>query len=166
MSYIKLIAAIPQSVILISFLKNNAINFTLCIIDFKTKKKKNWWKVLIFPVADFPFPQKATSKAITKRYAEIFFIGNCFLLLLTILSLIFLNYICHLIIFFGSITKLIVTSIVDTNYNFLSNNFTGIKTSEKWLKLFECLRNKVNNNHFITGKKLVVKRQTKMERQF
>ena len=35
------------------------------------------------------------------------------------------------------------------NYNFISNNVKGIKASEKRLKLFEYLRNKINNNGFI-----------------
>ena len=35
------------------------------------------------------------------------------------------------------------------NYNFISNNVKGIKTSEKRLKLFEYLKNNINNNGFI-----------------
>ena len=35
------------------------------------------------------------------------------------------------------------------NYNFISNNVKGIKASEKRLKLFEYLRNNINNNGFI-----------------
>ena len=35
------------------------------------------------------------------------------------------------------------------NYNFVSNNVKGIKTSEERLKFFEYLRNNINNNGFI-----------------
>ena len=35
------------------------------------------------------------------------------------------------------------------NYNFISNNVKGIEVSEKQLKLFEYLRNNINNNGFI-----------------
>ena len=35
------------------------------------------------------------------------------------------------------------------NYNFISNNVKGIKTSEKRLKLFQYLRNNIKNNDFI-----------------
>ena len=40
-------------------------------------------------------------------------------------------------------------SIMSGNYNFISNNIKGIKASEKRLKLFEYLRNNVNDNGFI-----------------
>ena len=40
-------------------------------------------------------------------------------------------------------------SIINGNYNFVSNNIKGIKASEKRLKLFEYLRNNINNNGFI-----------------
>ena len=40
MAYIKWIVSIPQSAILNLFMKTNARNLTLCIIDFKTIKKK------------------------------------------------------------------------------------------------------------------------------
>ena len=36
-------------------------------------------------------------------------------------------------------------SIMNGNYNFISNNVTGTKASEKRLKLFEYLRNNINN---------------------
>ena len=35
------------------------------------------------------------------------------------------------------------------NYNFISSNVKGVKVSEKRLKLFEYLRNNINNNGFI-----------------
>ena len=35
------------------------------------------------------------------------------------------------------------------NYNFILNNVKGIKVSEKRLKFFEYLRNRINNNGFI-----------------
>ena len=35
------------------------------------------------------------------------------------------------------------------NYNFISNNVKGIKASEKRLKLFEYLKNNINDNGFI-----------------
>ena len=35
------------------------------------------------------------------------------------------------------------------NYNFTSNNAKGIKISEKRLKLFEYLKNNINDNGFI-----------------
>ena len=35
------------------------------------------------------------------------------------------------------------------NYNFISNNFKGIKASEKRLKLYEYLKNNINDNGFI-----------------
>ena len=38
---------------------------------------------------------------------------------------------------------------MNSNYNFISNNVKGIKASEKRLKLFEYLRNNINNNGFI-----------------
>ena len=38
---------------------------------------------------------------------------------------------------------------MNSNYNFISNNVKGIKASEKRLKLFEYLRNKINNNGFV-----------------
>ena len=40
-------------------------------------------------------------------------------------------------------------SIMNGNYNFISNNVKGIKASEKRLKLFEYLKNKINGNGFI-----------------
>ena len=40
-------------------------------------------------------------------------------------------------------------SIMNGNYNFILNNVKGIKASEKGLKLFEYLRNNINNNGFI-----------------
>ena len=40
-------------------------------------------------------------------------------------------------------------SIMNGNYNFISNNIKGIKASEKQLKLFEYLKNNINNNGFI-----------------
>ena len=40
-------------------------------------------------------------------------------------------------------------SIMNGNYNFISNNVKGIKASEKRLKLFEYLRNNINDNGFI-----------------
>ena len=40
-------------------------------------------------------------------------------------------------------------SVMNGNYNFVSNNVKGIKTSEKRLKCFEYLRNNINNNGFI-----------------
>ena len=38
---------------------------------------------------------------------------------------------------------------MNSNYNFISNNIKGIKASEKRLKLFEYLKNNINNNGFI-----------------
>ena len=38
---------------------------------------------------------------------------------------------------------------MNSNYSFISNNVKGIKASEKRLKLFEYLRNKINNNGFV-----------------
>ena len=38
---------------------------------------------------------------------------------------------------------------MNSNYNFISNNVNGIKASEKCLKLFEYLRNNINNNGFV-----------------
>ena len=35
------------------------------------------------------------------------------------------------------------------NYNFISNNVKGIKASEKRLKLFEYLKNNIDDNGFI-----------------
>ena len=43
----------------------------------------------------------------------------------------------------------IVVSIINSNYNIISNNVNGIKTLEKGLKSFEYLRNNINNNGFI-----------------
>ena len=40
-------------------------------------------------------------------------------------------------------------SIMNGNYNFISNNVTGIKASEKQLKLFEYLKKNINDNGFI-----------------
>ena len=40
-------------------------------------------------------------------------------------------------------------SIMNGNYNFISNNVKGIKASEKRLKLFEYLKNNINDNGFI-----------------
>ena len=40
-------------------------------------------------------------------------------------------------------------SILKGDYNFISNNINVIKTSEKQLKLFEYIRNNINNNGFI-----------------
>ena len=40
-------------------------------------------------------------------------------------------------------------SIMNGNYNFISNNVNGLKTSEKRLKLFTYLRNSINKNGFI-----------------
>ena len=64
-----------------------------------------------------------------------------------VLLLIFLNYICHLLIFYCYIIYFIVTSII--YYNFISNIDKGIKASEKRLILFEYLRNNINNRGFI-----------------
>ena len=52
-------------------------------------------------------------------------------------------------IFFHWSISFIVTWIMNSNYNFISNNVKGIKASEKCLKLFEYLRNKINNNGFV-----------------
>ena len=38
---------------------------------------------------------------------------------------------------------------MNSNYNFISNNAKGIKAFEKRLKLFEYLRNNINNNGFV-----------------
>ena len=40
-------------------------------------------------------------------------------------------------------------SIMNGNYNFISSNVKEIKASEKRLKLFQYLRNNINNNGFI-----------------
>ena len=40
-------------------------------------------------------------------------------------------------------------SIMNCNYNFISNNVNGIEASEKRLKLFEYLKNNINDNGFI-----------------
>ena len=40
-------------------------------------------------------------------------------------------------------------SIMNGNYNFISNNVKGIKASEKRLKVFEYLKNNINDNGFI-----------------
>ena len=40
-------------------------------------------------------------------------------------------------------------SIVNGNYSFISNNVNELKASEKRLKLFEYLRNNINNNGFM-----------------
>ena len=40
-------------------------------------------------------------------------------------------------------------SIMNGNYNFISNNVKGIKASENLLKLFEYLKNNINDNGFI-----------------
>ena len=40
-------------------------------------------------------------------------------------------------------------SIMSGNYNFISNDVKGIEASEKRLKLFEYLKNKINDNGFI-----------------
>ena len=39
-------------------------------------------------------------------------------------------------------------SIMNGNYNFISNNVKRIKASEKRLKLFEYLKNNINDNGF------------------
>ena len=38
---------------------------------------------------------------------------------------------------------------MNSNYNFISNNVKGINASEKRLKLFEYLKNNINNNGFL-----------------
>ena len=40
-------------------------------------------------------------------------------------------------------------SIMNGNYNVISNNVKGIKASEKRLKVFEYLKNNINDNGFI-----------------
>ena len=40
-------------------------------------------------------------------------------------------------------------SIMNVNYNFISNNVKGIKASEKQLKLLEYLKKNINDNGFI-----------------
>ena len=40
-------------------------------------------------------------------------------------------------------------SILNGNYNVISNNVEGIKASEKRLKVFEYLKNNINDNGFI-----------------
>ena len=40
-------------------------------------------------------------------------------------------------------------SIMNGNYNFISNNAKGIKASEKRLNLFEYRKNNINDNGFI-----------------
>ena len=52
------------------------------------------------------------------------------------------------VIFYCSI-PFIAMSIMNGNCNFSSNNVKGIKASGKWLRLFEYLRNSINNNGFI-----------------
>ena len=48
-------------------------------------------------------------------------------------------------IFFHWCISFIIMWIMNSNYNFISNNVKGIKASEKRLKLFEYLRNNNNN---------------------
>ena len=50
--------------------------------------------------------------------------------------------------FYWSIS-FIVISIINGNYNFISNNIKGIKETKKRLKLFEYLKNNINDNGFI-----------------
>ena len=52
-------------------------------------------------------------------------------------------------IFFRWSISFIVTWIMNSNYNLVSNNVKGIKASEKRLRLFEYLRNNVKNNGFV-----------------
>ena len=51
-------------------------------------------------------------------------------------------------LFYWSIS-FIVMSIMNGNYNFISNNVTGIMAFEKQLKLFEYLKKNINDNGFI-----------------
>ena len=51
------------------------------------------------------------------------------------------------LLFYCSIS-FVAMSIMNGNYNFMSNNVKGIKASEKRLTLFEYLRNNINNNTF------------------
>ena len=51
-------------------------------------------------------------------------------------------------IFYWS-SSFIIMSIMNGNYNFISNNVKGLKASEKRLKLFEYLKNNINDNGFI-----------------
>ena len=41
-------------------------------------------------------------------------------------------------------------STMNGNYNFISNNVKGIKASEKRLKMFEYLKNSINDNGTLT----------------
>ena len=52
-------------------------------------------------------------------------------------------------IFFHWSIFFIITWIMNSNYNFISNNVKGIKASEKHLKLFDYLRNNISNNDFV-----------------
>ena len=52
-------------------------------------------------------------------------------------------------IFFHWSISFIVTWIMNSNYNFISNNVKGIKASERRLKLFEYLRSNINNDGFV-----------------
>ena len=68
-------------------------------------------------------------------------------------------------IFFHWSISFIVMWIMNSNYNFISNNVKGIKASEKRLELFEYLRNNNNNSSVFLQETFVIKIWAKMERR-
>ena len=67
MAYIKWIVSIPQSAILNLFMKTNARNLTLCIIDFKTIKKKKLMKGFDFSSCWFSVSLKSYFQSYNKE---------------------------------------------------------------------------------------------------
>ena len=112
-----------------------------------------FFKITVFITGNAPLILKIFN---SKTDIYFFFIHNLlffsYVLLFTISLLSVLNYICLLKYLLWSIS-FIAMSIMNGNYNFISNNVKVIKASEKRLKLLEYLTNNINDNGFTFYKK-------------
>ena len=79
---------------------------------------------------------------------KLIFFSSALLLIISLLIFLSYNFFELQFIFYCSIS-FITMLIMSSNYNFISYIVKGIKASEKRLKLFEYLKNNINNNGFI-----------------
>ena len=79
---------------------------------------------------------------------KLIFFSSALLLIISLLIFLSYNFFELQFIFYCSIS-FITMLIMSSNYNFISYIVKGIKASEKRLKLFEYLKNNINDNGFI-----------------
>ena len=106
-------------------------------------------KITVFIIGNAPLILKIFNH---KTDINFFLYVSCFLSLMCF----YLQFHCRIFltlfgssIFFYLSISVIVVSIMNGNYKFISNKVKGIKASEKPLKLFEYLKNSINRNGFI-----------------